>query len=170
MQPDVPDALVGDAGRLQQVLLNLTGNAVKFADEGEVVLPVEIQGGGLRRLLGQGGVGLRFTVRNTGIGIPAEQQERIFRAFERENASTTRKYGGTGLGLTIASRLVALMGGTITVDSARPGQHLRLHSALRPTAAPSRAGPGSETSRNRTSRPGAACVTCRNERTEAVPQ
>ena len=82
-------------------------------------------------------------MRDTGIGIPPDQQERIFRAFEQEDTSTTRKYGGTGLGLTIASRLVALMGGTITVDSAGPGQHLRLHGALRPAAAPPGAGPGS---------------------------
>jgi PAS domain S-box-containing protein len=122
VQPDVPDALIGDAGRLRQVLLNLAGNAVKFTDEGEVVVRVEInQGDGPPPLPGVGEVGLRFTVRDTGIGIPADQQERIFRAFEQEDTSTTRKYGGTGLGLTIASRLVALMGGTITVDSA-PGR------------------------------------------------
>jgi PAS domain S-box-containing protein len=122
VQPDVPDALVGDAGRVRQVLLNLVGNAVKFTDEGEVVVRVEIdQGIGPAPLPGVGEVGLCFSVRDTGIGIPAEQQERIFRAFEQEDTSTTRKYGGTGLGLTIASRLVALMGGTITVDSA-PGK------------------------------------------------
>jgi PAS domain S-box-containing protein len=121
VQPDVPDALIGDAGRVRQVLLNLVHNAVKFTDEGEVVVRVEInQGDGFPRP-GAGEVGLRFTVRDTGIGIPAEQQERIFRAFEQEDTSTTRKYGGTGLGLTIAARLVALMGGTITVDSA-PGR------------------------------------------------
>ncbi len=121
VQPDVPDALVGDAGRLRQVLLNLVGNAVKFTNEGEVVVRVEIRDDGPAPSPGAGEVGLRFTVRDTGIGIPPDQQERIFRAFEQEDTSTTRKYGGTGLGLTIASRLVALMGGTITVDSA-PGK------------------------------------------------
>src|SRR5207248_901010 len=118
VHPDVPDALVGDAGRLRQVLLNLAGNAVKFTDEGEVVMHVEILGDGPAPSPGVGEVGLRFTVRDTGIGIPPDQQERIFRAFEQEDTSTTRKYGGTGLGLTIAARLVALMGGTITVESA----------------------------------------------------
>src|SRR5436190_211072 len=121
VQPDVPDALIGDAGRLRQVLLNLAGNAVKFTDEGEVVVRVEIQGGGTAPSPGAGEVSLRFTVRDTGIGIPPDQQARIFRAFEQEDTSTTRKYGGTGLGLTIAARLVALMGGAITVDSA-PGR------------------------------------------------
>src|SRR6266478_3626095 len=121
VQADVPDALVGDAGRLRQVLLNLVGNAVKFTGEGEVVMRVEIQGDGPPPSPRAGEVGLRFTVRDTGIGIPPDQQERIFRAFEQEDTSTTRKYGGTGLGLTIAARLVALMGGSITVDSA-PGR------------------------------------------------
>jgi PAS domain S-box-containing protein len=129
VQPGVPDALVGDAGRLRQVLLNLVNNAIKFTDGGEVVVNVgreaqsaerQDQGkepqpaGSPRSAL----CALRFTVRDTGIGIPIEQQERIFRAFEQEDTSTTRKYGGTGLGLTIASRLVALMGGQITVNSA----------------------------------------------------
>src|SRR5205814_239745 len=120
VQPDVPDALVGDAGRLRQVLLNLVGNAVKFTDAGEVVVTVEILGAPPPSP-GAGEVGLRFTVRDTGIGIPPDQQARIFRAFEQEDTSTTRKYGGTGLGLTNASRLVALMGGAINVDSA-PGR------------------------------------------------
>src|SRR5262249_37672965 len=117
VQPDVPDALVGDAGRLRQVLLNLVGNAVKFTECGEVVVRVEVAGGAAP----EGEVGLRCTVRDTGVGIPVEKQETIFRAFEQEDTSTTRKYGGTGLGLTIASRLVALMGGKITVQS-EPGR------------------------------------------------
>jgi len=121
VQPDVPDALVGDAGRVRQILLNLVGNAIKFTDDGEVVVSVDTQGGGPAPTPKAGEVCLRFTVRDTGIGIPAEQQERIFQAFEQEDTSTTRKFGGTGLGLTIAARLVALMGGTVTVDSA-PGR------------------------------------------------
>jgi two-component system sensor histidine kinase/response regulator len=118
---DVPDALIGDAGRLRQVLLNLVGNAVKFTDEGEVEVRVDVVGDDPPTPPPAGSVGLRFTVRDTGIGIPPDQQERIFRAFEQEDTSTTRRYGGTGLGLTIAARLVALMDGTITVDSA-PGR------------------------------------------------
>jgi CheY-like chemotaxis protein len=117
VQPEVPDALVGDAGRLRQVLLNLVGNAIKFTDAGEVVVRAEVAGDPAD----EGDVGLRFTVRDTGIGIPRDQQERIFRAFEQEDTSTTRKYGGTGLGLTIAARLVALMRGQITVES-EPGR------------------------------------------------
>jgi len=117
VQPDVSDALVGDAGRLRQVLLNLVGNALKFTEHGEVIVRVE----GAGEPAPEGEVGLRFSVSDTGIGIPPKKQASIFRAFEQEDTSTTRKYGGTGLGLTIAARLVALMGGTISVDSA-PGQ------------------------------------------------
>jgi PAS domain S-box-containing protein len=118
VRPDVPDGLIGDAGRLRQVLLNLVGNAIKFTDEGEVVVRVELDGDPPPRV---DEVGLRFTVRDTGIGIPRDKQESIFRAFEQEDTSTTRKYEGTGLGLTIASRLVTLMGGQITVAS-EPGR------------------------------------------------
>jgi PAS domain S-box-containing protein len=136
VQPDVPDALVGDAGRLRQVLLNLVGNAIKFTEHGEVIVYVEVAGSDDDKVTrwqgdkvtGQGMppvtlspchlVTLSFEVCDTGIGIPKDMHERIFRAFEQEDTSTTRKYGGTGLGLTIAARLVALMGGQINVDSA----------------------------------------------------
>ena len=116
VQPDVPDALVGDAGRLRQVLLNLVGNAIKFTEEGEVVVRVEVAGEPAAEEMG-----VRFAVSDTGIGIPPDKQEKVFRAFEQEDTSTTRRYGGTGLGLSIAARLVALMGGTITVQS-EPGR------------------------------------------------
>jgi two-component system sensor histidine kinase/response regulator len=138
VQPDVPEAVVGDAGRLRQVLLNLVGNAIKFTERGEVVVEVkrlftddtddtdkkDKEGGrpaSASSVSSASSVDLFFSVRDTGIGIPHEQQARIFRAFEQEDTSTTRRYGGTGLGLTIASRLVALMGGEITVES-RPGR------------------------------------------------
>ncbi|HEV3004797.1 MAG TPA: response regulator, partial [Pirellulales bacterium] len=126
VQPDVPDALVGDAGRLRQVLINLVGNAIKFTEAGEVVVRVQrIKDEGERRIddpessdaAEHPSCLIHFSVSDTGIGIPAEKQERIFRAFEQEDTSTTRKYGGTGLGLTIAARLVTLMGGTIHVQS-----------------------------------------------------
>jgi signal transduction histidine kinase/FixJ family two-component response regulator len=117
VQPEVPDVLVGDARRLQQVLLNLVGNAIKFTEKGEVAVRVEVAGGPA----GDGEVTLRFAVRDTGIGIARDQQDKIFQAFAQADISTTRKYGGTGLGLSIAARLVALLGGAITLDS-EPGR------------------------------------------------
>jgi PAS domain S-box-containing protein len=113
---DVPDSLVGDAGRLRQVLLNLVGNAIKFTEQGEVAVTVERQPGSRQCEI----CPLQFTVRDTGIGIPTDKQAKIFQAFEQADNSTTRRYGGTGLGLAIASRLVGLMGGHISVESS-PG-------------------------------------------------
>jgi two-component system sensor histidine kinase/response regulator len=119
-RPGVPDALIGDAGRLRQVFLNLVGNAIKFTERGEVVMLVETADSEHCPLTSDS-VRLRFAVTDTGIGIPPEKQAKIFQAFEQEDTSTTRKYEGTGLGLTIAARLVGLMGGQITVNSV-PGQ------------------------------------------------
>jgi len=113
VEPDLPDTLVGDPGRLRQIVLNLVGNAVKFADQGEVELLVSKQ-----QELPDKELLLRFEVRDRGIGISPEQQQRIFAPFEQADLSTTKKYGGTGLGLTISSRLVQLMGGEIGVESA----------------------------------------------------
>ncbi|GBD36272.1 Signal transduction histidine-protein kinase BarA [bacterium HR36] len=112
---DVPGVVVGDAGRLRQVLLNLLSNAIKFTEHGEVVVQVRCQERQNDHAL------LLFSVRDTGIGIPRDKQERIFQAFEQVDTSTTRRYGGTGLGLAIASKLVGLMGGRIWVES-EPGQ------------------------------------------------
>jgi len=108
---DVPDALVGDPGRLGQVLMNLVGNAIKFTERGEVVLGVQV-GSELN-----GDIELRFSVSDTGIGIPVDKQGVIFEAFSQADSSTTRRYGGSGLGLAISAQLVELMGGSISVES-----------------------------------------------------
>ena len=113
--PDVPDALIGDAMRVQQILLNLTSNAIKFTEAGEMAVSVCAVA---RRA---GWVTLEFSVRDTGIGIPAEQLESIFGMFTQADTSTTRLYGGTGLGLAISAGLAALMASQINVDSA-PGR------------------------------------------------
>ncbi len=109
--PDVPEWLVGDAGRLRQVVVNLVGNALKFTEEGEVVLEVAVQ------QWTDAGVRLHCMVTDTGVGIPEAKQETVFRAFEQADSSTTRRHAGTGLGLAICSRLVAAMGGEIWVQS-----------------------------------------------------
>lgn len=112
--PSVPAALRGDPGRLRQVLMNLAGNAVKFTDEGEVSVRVFVQEET------EGRVSLRFSVRDTGIGIAPEQQSVLFEKFRQVDSSVTRKYGGSGLGLAICKQLVEMMGGEITLAS-EPG-------------------------------------------------
>ncbi len=109
--PEAPQVVRGDSNRLRQVMLNLLGNAVKFTSEGEVSLKVHVDAeDGKDRIL-------HFTVSDTGIGIPSEKQKMIFEPFTQADTSTTRKYGGTGLGLTISTRLIEMMGGKIWVES-----------------------------------------------------
>lgn len=135
LNPGVPPVLMGDPGRLRQILINLIGNSIKFTDQGQVFLEVSLAGAESRpagdeprggdpqgrhedsSVPAVGIAHLLFTVSDTGIGIPKEQQKRIFQSFSQADGSTTRKYGGTGLGLTISSQLVSLMGGKIWVES-----------------------------------------------------
>jgi CheY-like chemotaxis protein len=132
---DVPDFLFGDAGRLRQVLINIVSNAIKFTERGEVVVSVALDAsepeppadsapGGADEAV------LHFSVRDTGIGIPAEKQEFIFEPFTQADGSTTRQYGGTGLGLSICRKLVSMMGGRIWVES-EPGCGATFHFTAR---------------------------------------
>jgi two-component system, sensor histidine kinase and response regulator len=124
IEPAVPDALVGDPGRLRQIIINLVGNGIKFTEQGEVVVYVTTES----RTPDQ--IELHFTVADTGIGIPLDKQASIFEAFNQADGSMTRRYGGTGLGLSISSRLVDLMGGRIWVES-EPGKGARFHFTVR---------------------------------------
>jgi signal transduction histidine kinase/CheY-like chemotaxis protein len=142
--PEVPDELVGDPGRLRQVVINLAGNAIKFTERGEVAVEVTLE-----PRAGEG-VMLHFRVADTGIGIPADKQKAVFEAFEQADASTTRKFGGTGLGLAISRKLVELMGGRIWVESPRadltaeapgPGCAFHFTAALALGQAPLRSAP-----------------------------
>jgi signal transduction histidine kinase/DNA-binding response OmpR family regulator len=115
--PEVPDRLVGDANRLRQIVVNLIGNGVKFTERGEVVLKVISEPGLETKSDASGKVRLHFSISDTGIGIPVEKLEVIFKAFEQGDSTTTRRYGGTGLGLAISSKMIRMMGGEIWVES-----------------------------------------------------
>jgi len=120
IESDVPEALAGDPGRLRQILINLLGNSLKFTEKGEVNLKVQ------REPATEGAACLHFSVQDTGVGIPPDRQASIFEAFTQAEGSTARRFGGTGLGLTISRRLVEMMGGRIWVESA-PGQGSTFH-------------------------------------------
>ena len=115
VSPEVPINVVGDPARLRQILVNLVGNAIKFTEKGEIEVKIRAE------IQETEGTFIRFSVRDTGIGIPADKQDKIFSAFSQADSSTTRKYGGTGLGLSIVGQLVGLMGGKLWVES-EPGK------------------------------------------------
>jgi signal transduction histidine kinase/CheY-like chemotaxis protein len=125
VQPDVPEALIGDPGRIRQILVNLVGNAIKFTEKGEIVVGVEEES----QEKEANATTLHFTVRDTGIGVPVEKQRTIFDAFSQADGSMARKYGGTGLGLTICKRLVEMMHGRIWLES-EPGQGSIFHFTI----------------------------------------
>ncbi|MCA9797841.1 MAG: diguanylate cyclase, partial [Candidatus Eremiobacteraeota bacterium] len=120
---DVPDGIISDSVRIRQVLINLLGNAIKFTDKGRISLRVQLEERDGDTFT------LHFEVEDTGIGIPAEQQSKIFESFAQADTSTTRKFGGTGLGLSISSRLVELMGGRIWVES-QPNKGSTFHFTI----------------------------------------
>ncbi len=126
LPPDIPEQVSGDPSRLRQILINLVGNAVKFTECGEVVVRVELD------KASSGQAFLHFSVADTGIGIPPEKQSTIFEAFSQADSSITRRFGGTGLGLTICAKLVELMGGQIWVESI-PGAGATFHFSIATT-------------------------------------
>ncbi len=135
---DVPETLVADRTRLLQVLINLLGNALKFTERGSVTLEVQTA------TAKDGSPGIRFAIVDTGIGIPPEAQARIFDAFEQADGSTTRRFGGTGLGLALSRNLVRRMGGELTVEST-PGEGSRFAFVLPVSPAPAEAATDADT-------------------------
>ena len=135
VQADVPETVVGDPARLRQIAVNLIGNAIKFTERGAVALEASVETADDRRTT------LHFVVRDSGVGIPLDKHRAIFGAFAQADASTTRRYGGTGLGLTISARLVQLMGGKIWVES-ELGVGSRFHFTAQFGVARSQADPG----------------------------
>jgi two-component system sensor histidine kinase/response regulator len=125
---DVPESVEGDPGKLRQIILNLVSNAIKFTEEGEVMLKMEMEAAEPDALSGSRVI--RFTIADTGIGIPAAKQLSIFSPFTQADSSTTRKYGGTGLGLSISAQLISPMGGRIWVES-EPGKGTQFHFTVR---------------------------------------
>jgi signal transduction histidine kinase/CheY-like chemotaxis protein len=123
VQPDVPEALLGDPGRIRQIVVNLVGNAIKFTEKGEIVVSVEQQE------TSADSATLHFSVRDTGIGIAVDKQQKVFEAFSQADGSMARKYGGTGLGLAICQRLVKLMNGRLWLES-QPGQGSTFHFVI----------------------------------------
>jgi two-component system, sensor histidine kinase and response regulator len=133
--PELPEWVEGDPGRLRQIILNLVSNAIKFTHQGEVMLKAELESED------HNGKVIRFTVADTGIGIPAEKQNTIFSPFTQADSSTTRKYGGTGLGLSISRHLTAMMGGRIWLES-EVGKGTRFHFTVYLKVAVERPVPG----------------------------
>lgn len=128
LERSVPSRVVGDEQRLRQILINLVGNAIKFTDDGEVSVRVSV----VRSDVDRSEVRLRFSVSDTGIGIPTEKHEIVFEAFTQADGSASRRFGGTGLGLTISSRLAKMMDGTLTLDSTpRRGSTFELEAGFR---------------------------------------
>jgi len=137
MSHDLPDRIVGDSTRLQQVMINLVGNAIKFTEKGQVIVRVSV----LQQ--DSGSLHLAFAVQDTGIGVPIDKQTLIFRPFAQADGTTTRRFGGTGLGLSICARLVEMMGGKIELEST-PDQGSCFHFQI----AVARAEPDSATEKN----------------------